>query len=119
MAPIESGHDILRHVGRSPQPVPGADLEVLEAGFLERRHVGQGADPLLGGDRDRPHRAAAELLDQVGHRADHGADAAGDQVDQRRRRALVMHDENLEVRVALNSLHGQVPDRSRRLRRPR
>ena len=43
---VERGHDLLRHAGRSPQPVPRADLEILEAGFLERRHVGQRAHPL-------------------------------------------------------------------------
>ena len=98
---------VARQACRSEQAVPGAVGEAREH-LGHRRHLRERRQALRAGDGQRLELAA---LDQLLRRGDAGkrqVDLAGHHVGQRRAGALVRHAHDVQARLALEHLAGQV-----------
>ena len=80
---VQPHEHVARQCGRREQALPGSRLEALQAGHAalgDGGHLGQHGVAAHRGDGDRPHLAGADLRQQHQEVAEHGLQAAAQQV---------------------------------------
>ena len=104
----ELGDDGGRRFRRCSERVPGVGFAARHAGLRQTGNVRERGDALFGGDRKNSCFARLVQLKRGRELVEHHIDMTGDQVVERRRRALIGHMDELGVRDRLEQLSGQV-----------
>jgi hypothetical protein len=94
-------------------PLPLRDLEPGVTGLLERRHVGQEGGARGPARGERPQIARLNMRKRDPEDANRRRDLAAQEVLQGRRRALVRHMRELEIRRARQHHAGEMQHRAR------
>ena len=89
--------DRLRCPGRRHQAEPDAGIEIGHAGFRHRRQVGQNAWTRTCRRCERCELAGRDLAEHGGSRRKHHHGAAGDEIGDRLRTALIRHVDELDA----------------------
>src|SRR5580698_9282195 len=88
---------IARHLRRSRDAEPDADVKTRHAALVERRHVGQDGDARERADGERLYLAGLDILhDDIWRRPDQW-NLPAEQIVERRRGALVRHVRNVDA----------------------
>ena len=110
-------HNRVRRSRRCHDHVPGRGLEARHAGFGDGRHIRQGIETAGRGDAERPHFVVAHQRHSGARIGKDHLHVAGDDVAQRRRRALVGNVRHLNPGHGLEQLAGEVDRVARTARR--
>ena len=98
--------------GGRDQSMPGAGIEAFQAGFVHGRQVGQDRRALERRHGQRTHLAAFDMADHRSGGGKHHLVVTGDDILQGRRRALVGHVHDIDLRLRLEQFAGEMRGRA-------